>query len=48
MVKLPGEVGLDAFFRREERWDVMLERGVEGGKAGREGVRRPYLGSRSG
>lgn len=28
-----------------ERWDVMLERGVEGGRGGREGVKRPDLGS---
>jgi len=33
------------FWRRDESWDVIVERGEEGGRDGKEGVTRPYLGS---
>ena len=44
-VILPGEVGLVAFWRSKESWEVSVERGVEGGRGGNDGVRSPYLGS---
>ena len=40
----PGAVG---FARRVERCAVSWEREVEGGMAGRDGVRRPFFGSKS-
>lgn len=45
MVRLPGGVGRVGLARMEARWFVILERGVAGGSGGREGVRRPDLGS---
>ena len=45
IVILPGEVGLVAFWRSKESWEVSVERGVEGGRGGNDGVRSPYLGS---
>lgn len=40
-----GGDGFVAFFRRDVRWEVIDERGVEGGRGGREGVKSPYFGS---
>ena len=42
---LAGGDGLVAFLRSFVRWDVIDERGVEGGKGGSEGVKSPYFGS---
>ena len=42
---LAGEDGFVAFFRSLDRWEVIEERGVEGGRGGREGVKSPYFGS---
>jgi hypothetical protein len=42
---LAGGDGLLAFFLKVDRWVVILESGVEGGRAGREGVRSPNFGS---
>jgi len=47
MVIFAGGEGFVAFCRSLVRWEVILERGVDGGKAGKEGVRSPYFGSRS-
>ena len=44
-MRLAGGVGFDAFLRRLVKWDVRLDKGVEGGKGGKEGVKRPNLGS---
>lgn len=45
MVNEPGGDGLLAFFLSAERWEVMLDRDVWGGRAGSDGVRRPNFGS---
>jgi len=47
MVIFAGGDGLVAFCRSLVRWEVILDRGVEGGKAGKEGVKSPYFGSGS-
>ena len=45
IVMLAGGDGFVAFLRSFVRWDVIDERGVEGGKGGSEGVKSPYFGS---
>jgi len=40
-----GGDGFVTFFRSFDKWEVIEERGVEGGRGGREGVRSPYFGS---
>jgi hypothetical protein len=45
IVIFAGGVGLVAFCLILVRWEVIVERGVEGDRGGKEGVRSPYFGS---